>query len=53
METTEAALDEHIIDLPPREALSIVDLSGFSIGVPMPLGKPPESVPVTPTDAAP
>jgi hypothetical protein len=52
-EPAEDALDEQIIDLPPREALSIVDPSGFGIGVPMPLGKPPESVPATPTDAEP
>ena len=52
-ELTEAELDEQIVDLPAREALSIVDPSGLGIGMPIPFGKPPESVPATPTDAEP
>jgi hypothetical protein len=52
-ELTEELLDEQIIDLPPREALSIVDPSGFGIGLPIPPAHAPEGVAPTPTDAEP
>jgi hypothetical protein len=52
-ELTEDALDEQIVDLPPREALSIVDPSGFGIGLPIPPANAPEGVAATPTDAEP
>jgi hypothetical protein len=38
---------EQIVDLPTREALSIVDPGAFGIGIPMPLARPVGPPPTT------
>ena len=42
---TEELLEEQIVDLPSREALSIVDPGIFGVRVPLPLGRPADPPP--------
>ena len=44
---TEELLEEQIVDLPAREALSIVDPGIFGVRVPVTLGRPAEPPPAT------
>jgi hypothetical protein len=52
-ELPEELQGEQIVDLPSREALSIVDPGMLGIGLPLPLGRTPDPSPATPENAEP
>jgi hypothetical protein len=51
-ETPEELEDEQIVDLPAREALSIVDPGAFGLGYALPIGRT-EAPPTTPDSVEP